>query len=170
MKATKIDLDQKINEMRKTIKELTQRIPDFTKRIAALKLHSIPETAHEELKELSEGEVKELEAKTIVANLQRAKEKLPEEIPNMQYIMDYQEKDKLYLYRATELDEITTERNKLRDIYEDAKRKRMEEFRNGFKIVTTKLKEMYQMITLGGDAELELVDSLDPFSEGELGF
>jgi len=29
-----------------------------------------------------------------------------------------------------------------------------------------KLKEMYQMITLGGDAELELVDTLDPFSEG----
>lgn len=25
---------------------------------------------------------------------------------------------------------------------------------------------MLQMITLGGDAELELVDSLDPFSEG----
>lgn len=25
---------------------------------------------------------------------------------------------------------------------------------------------MPQMITLGGDAELELVDSLDPFSEG----
>jgi hypothetical protein len=24
---------------------------------------------------------------------------------------------------------------------------------------------MYQMITLGGDAELELVDTLDPFSE-----
>jgi structural maintenance of chromosome 4 len=31
-----------------------------------------------------------------------------------------------------------------------------------------KLKEMYQMITLGCDAELELVDSLDPFSEGIL--
>merc|ERR1711988_599395 len=29
-----------------------------------------------------------------------------------------------------------------------------------------KLKEMYQMITLGGDAELELVDTLDPFAEG----
>lgn len=33
----------------------------------------------------------------------------------------------------------------------------------GFAVVTLKLKEMYQMITLGGDAELELVDSLDPF-------
>ena len=37
---------------------------------------------------------------------------------------------------------------------------------SGFGIITLKLKEMYQMITLGGDAELELVDSLDPFSEG----
>jgi structural maintenance of chromosome 4 len=36
----------------------------------------------------------------------------------------------------------------------------------GFCAITLKLKEMYQMLTLGGDAELELVDSLDPFSEG----
>ena len=36
----------------------------------------------------------------------------------------------------------------------------------GFSTINMKLKEMYQMITLGGDAELELVDSLDPFSEG----
>jgi structural maintenance of chromosome 4 len=36
----------------------------------------------------------------------------------------------------------------------------------GFNTISLKLKEMYQMITLGGDAELELVDSLDPFSEG----
>jgi structural maintenance of chromosome 4 len=39
-------------------------------------------------------------------------------------------------------------------------------FLEGFGLITLKLKEMYQMITLGGDAELELVDSLDPFSEG----
>lgn len=36
----------------------------------------------------------------------------------------------------------------------------------GFKIIGMRLREMYQMITLGGDAELELLDSLDPFSEG----
>ncbi|CAH1413117.1 unnamed protein product [Lactuca virosa] len=36
----------------------------------------------------------------------------------------------------------------------------------GSQPISLKLKEMYQMITLGGDAELELVDSLDPFSEG----
>ena len=36
----------------------------------------------------------------------------------------------------------------------------------GFIIINRKLKEMYQTITLGGDAELELEDSLDPFAEG----
>ena len=36
----------------------------------------------------------------------------------------------------------------------------------GFQIINRKLKEMYQTITLGGDAELELEDSLDPFAEG----
>ncbi|KAL9323456.1 hypothetical protein ACSQ67_008313 [Phaseolus vulgaris] len=42
----------------------------------------------------------------------------------------------------------------------------LDEFMEGFNAISLKLKEMYQMITLGGDAELELVDSLDPFSEG----
>jgi hypothetical protein len=43
-------------------------------------------------------------------------------------------------------------------------RLRLDMFMHGFGVITLKLKEMYQMITLGGDAELELVDSLDPFS------
>ena len=38
----------------------------------------------------------------------------------------------------------------------------------GFSLISLRLKEMYQMITMGGNAELELVDSLDPFSEGIL--
>jgi hypothetical protein len=38
----------------------------------------------------------------------------------------------------------------------------------GFSLISMRLKEMYQMITMGGNAELELVDSLDPFAEGIL--
>ncbi|KAG6545761.1 hypothetical protein Mapa_012722 [Marchantia paleacea] len=44
--------------------------------------------------------------------------------------------------------------------------RRLDDFMAGFNAISLKLKEMYQMITLGGDAELELVDSLDPFAEG----
>ena len=46
------------------------------------------------------------------------------------------------------------------------KRARLQEFMTDFKIITQKVKEMYRPLTLGGDADLELVDSLDPFSEG----
>ena len=61
---------------------------------------------------------------------------------------------------------MTERRNQVRKTFEDLRRARLEEFMSGFGVIMLKLKEMYQMITLGGDAELELVDSLDPFSEG----
>ncbi len=52
-----------------------------------------------------------------------------------------------------------------REAYEALRKARLGEFMAGFNAVSLRLKEMYQMITLGGDAELELVDTLDPFSE-----
>jgi structural maintenance of chromosome 4 len=67
---------------------------------------------------------------------------------------------------VAELDQITEFRDKQRKYHEDLRKQRLDEFMSGFSVITYKLKEMYQMITLGGDAELELVDSLDPFSEG----
>ncbi len=53
----------------------------------------------------------------------------------------------------------------VREAHEALRKRRLDEFMAGFNAISLKLKEMYQMITLGGDAELELVDSLDPFSE-----
>ena len=78
--------------------------------------------------------------------------------------MCYQEEQ--YLKRVSELDQITDMRDQQRRLHEDLRKQRLDEFMTGFGVITNKLKEMYQMITLGGDAELELVDSLDPFSEG----
>ncbi|KAL9189612.1 hypothetical protein ACHAXT_009287 [Thalassiosira profunda] len=85
---------------------------------------------------------------------------------NMGAIAEYRKKEADYLTRVSDLDQITSERNEARKEHEDLRRLRLEKFMDGFSQITLKLKEMYQMITLGGDAELELVDSLDPFSEG----
>ncbi len=74
--------------------------------------------------------------------------------------------EELYLQRVAQLDEITAERDNFNRGYEDLRKQRLNEFMTGFNMITNKLKENYQMLTLGGDAELELVDSLDPFSEG----
>ncbi len=50
----------------------------------------------------------------------------------------------------------------------DLRSLRLTQFMTGFTTISQHLKQMYQLITLGGNAELELVDSLDPFSEGIL--
>lgn len=166
MKAVKIDLDQKLREKNKILVELQHRVPDLTRAIKHLKLQDIPNEDTEGLKELTEEELEQLDGKNVAAQLQKAKEKLPKQIPNMQIIEQYREQNALYLKRFEKLQRITDERNSMRDSYNMAVRKRMEEFNDGFNMITGKLKEMYRMITLGGDAELELVDSLDPFSEG----
>ena len=85
---------------------------------------------------------------------------------NMTAIAEYRKKEADYLEKVAELDKITDERNEARMKWDELRRLRLEKFMDGFGQITLKLKEMYQMITLGGDAELELVDSLDPFSEG----
>jgi structural maintenance of chromosome 4 len=86
--------------------------------------------------------------------------------PNLNAIEEYRKKEDEYRTRMAELDALTERRDTRRRELDELRKQRLETFMAGFAIITTKLKEMYQMITLGGDAELELIDSLDPFSEG----
>ena len=86
--------------------------------------------------------------------------------PNMQAIIDY--KNTLITLRERENDLTNTieKLQKANDIYQNVKQRRQNEFMEGFNIINSKLIEMYRLLTKGGDAELELADSLDPFNEG----
>ena len=88
--------------------------------------------------------------------------------PNMRAIADFRRKLAEYTTRADDLARINAARDALRTRYDELRKARLSAFMAGFTTISTKLKEMYQMLTLGGDAELELVDSLDPFTEGVL--
>ena len=85
--------------------------------------------------------------------------------PNMQAIITY--KNTLITLRDREKDlQNTVEKlQKANDIYQNVKQRRQNEFMEGFNIINSKLIEMYRLLTKGGDAELELADSLDPFNE-----
>jgi structural maintenance of chromosome 4 len=85
---------------------------------------------------------------------------------NMSAIVEFRAKEKDYLRRVNELESVAKAREIARRDFESVRKKRLDMFMAGFSVITLRLKEMYQMITLGGDAELELVDSLDPFAEG----
>ncbi|KAL9651278.1 hypothetical protein ABK040_001231 [Willaertia magna] len=118
------------------------------------------------LKRLSHEELKKINPQQVNYDITILESELEKMKPNLSAIDDYKKKEQEYLNRYKELEEVTIERNKTQKLYEELRRKRLDEFMRGFSTITMKLKEIYQMITLGGDAELELVDSLDPFSEG----
>lgn len=117
---------------------------------------------------LSEDELEKINLDDLqyeIAKVDEEREKLKKDV-NMDSINAYREKNRDYLSKLKDLEDVTNERNKCRSTYEDLRKQRLDCFMKGFSTITLSLKEMYQMITLGGDAELELIDSLDPFSEG----
>lgn len=87
---------------------------------------------------------------------------------DVEVLKEYGIKQKELEKRRSDLNQSVEERDSVRNNCENLKRKRLDEFMEGFTTISMSLKVMYQMITMGGNAELELVDSLDPFSEGIL--
>jgi structural maintenance of chromosome 4 len=115
---------------------------------------------------LTQEEVAALKKEDLQYQITMLEESLKLMKPNMKAIAEYRKKEQEYAQRVEQLDQTTQERDAARKGYDALRKKRLDEFMEGFSTITLKLKEMYQMLTLGGDAELELVDSLDPFSEG----
>ncbi|NXG15019.1 SMC4 protein, partial [Grallaria varia] len=162
-----LSIKLKIDQVDSHISTHQAKIKYWQKEISKLSLHAIDEQPAEELPVLGEEELRALQDPDGIAKRIALLEAQRQELhPNLGAIAEYRKKEELYLKHVAELDNITTERDNFRQAFEELRKQRLNEFMAGFNVITTKLKENYQMLTLGGDAELELVDSLDPFSEG----
>ncbi|XP_059056203.1 structural maintenance of chromosomes protein 4 [Achroia grisella] len=172
IKGERLEANNAVNKVEKSIQDCKSKTPMWEKELTTLKLEdpgldNIPGIERPEpLERHTAEELENVAVDELRNRLSAQKARLGDAKPNIQAIQDYRTKEELYLKRAAELDEITTKRNEMRALYDQLRKKRTTDFLSGFNTITTKLKEMYQMITLGGDAELELVDSLDPFTEG----
>ncbi|XP_056906406.1 structural maintenance of chromosomes protein 4 isoform X1 [Takifugu flavidus] len=157
----------RVEQIETTITEHKNKIKHWQKEASKLSLHTIEDNPAEELPVLTPAELDQIKDANVIINKMITLETQSSQMnPNLGAIAEYRKKEELYLQRVAQLDQITTERDKFKCAYEDLRKQRLNEFMTGFNMITNKLKENYQMLTLGGDAELELVDSLDPFSEG----
>lgn len=168
-KIKRIEIEDQLKVVEKKLRDTARQIPAWGKHLEGLNLHQIPgdESSNvETIKEYTEEELENKDLQSLGEQVAADEEKLGKTKPNLSVIDEYLVKRDAYLKKTEILDEITKKRNEMRQVYEDVKKRRFKEFLMGFTIITKKLKEMYQMITLGGDAELELIDSMDPFTEG----
>lgn len=176
LRASEVDADFKLQDMKKAYKELEWKGKGYRKRLDDLQTALIkhmeqiqkdfvdPEKLQATATDRTLNESCDLKgALEMVALLET---QLKEMNPNLDSISEYRRKVLSYNERVEELNKVTQQRDTVKKQYDEWRKKRLDEFMAGFNAISLKLKEMYQMITLGGDAELELVDSLDPFSEG----
>uniref|UniRef100_A0A2K6F5X8 Structural maintenance of chromosomes protein n=1 Tax=Propithecus coquereli TaxID=379532 RepID=A0A2K6F5X8_PROCO len=166
------DTEKEVDDLTAELKSIEDRAAEVVKntnaaKISKISLHPIEDNPVEEVLVLNPEDLEAIKNPDSITNQIALLEAQCHEMkPNLGAIAEYKKKEELYLQRVAELDKITSERDNFRQAYEDLRKQRLNEFMAGFYIITNKLKENYQMLTLGGDAELELVDSLDPFSEG----
>ncbi|KAJ1349842.1 hypothetical protein KIN20_005498 [Parelaphostrongylus tenuis] len=85
---------------------------------------------------------------------------------NMHVISDYKEKLKKLEAERDVLNAAKETTAEHMAVLGSMRQDRLDEFMVGFEQIQLGLKEMYQMITLGGDAGLDLKDAMDPFSRG----
>lgn len=167
-KIKRLELDDQLKSLEKKLKEQSANIPSWEKQIKTLTLHEIPneEMPDPPFKTFTDEELGQRSVHDTQYEITRMEERLAIDKPNLGAIDEYNKKRAVYIERIKVLEDVTVRRNEMREAFDNVKKKRFTEFTEGFKIISRKLKEMYQMITLGGDAELELVDSMDPFTEG----
>ncbi|KAF5023380.1 hypothetical protein F66182_4537 [Fusarium sp. NRRL 66182] len=122
--------------------------------------NEFPRYTPDELADMNErslkGEIAALEEKTQNVNV------------DLGVLAEYRRRVEEHAARSSDLQTAIEQRDSAKKRCDDLRRLRLEGFMEGFSAISLRLKEMYQMITMGGNAELELVDSLDPFSEGIL--
>lgn len=116
----------------------------------------------------TEDELADMDKGTLNSAIAILEEKISRTNIDISVLAEYRKRAQEYADRKADLDFAITDRDTIKGTLDDLRKRRLEEFMTGFNTISLRLKEMYQMITMGGNAELELVDSLDPFSEGIL--
>ncbi|SBS84605.1 chromosome condensation protein, putative [Plasmodium ovale curtisi] len=118
--------------------------------------------------QIKDEELELLNRKEIEAKLESKLHALEKKKPNLKIFQDYNLKLYDYKKRRKDVKKYKKEKDKIKKVYNNLCNKRKDKFLHAFNIISSKLKEMYQMIAIGGDAELEIIDSSEIFNEGIL--
>ncbi|KAL9576821.1 MAG: hypothetical protein Q9212_006788 [Teloschistes hypoglaucus] len=171
-RAVEIEMRNKLEENQKVLSENQKRLKYWTEKLSKLALQTTSdldgEQAVEELPQYTKDELADMDKDALKGEIAVLEEKTQNNTVDLAVLAEYRRRAEEYTARFGDLQSAVTARDTAKKRCDDLRRLRLEGFMQGFSLISLRLKEMYQMITMGGNAELELVDSLDPFSEGIL--
>jgi structural maintenance of chromosome 4 len=172
IRAVEIETRNGLEENQKVLAENQKRLKYWSDKFGKLSLQNISDLGEditpEELPVLSKDELVDLNKETLKGSIAMLEEKTQNNNVDLGVLAEYRRRVEEHTARNADLQSAVIQRDTAKKRCDDLRRLRLEGFMEGFSTISLRLKEMYQMITMGGNAELELVDSLDPFSEGIL--
>lgn len=179
-KSKQIEIENKLEKYNSIVKRCQRQLEENNQDLEALIIRDVTDYIDwleeeeqgkyngSEIEKLDEEQLEEINQDEIEPDIENIENYMSTVKVDIEVLKEYGSKKKEFESRRLDLNEAIEKRDEIRNYCEELKRKRLDEFMEGFNTISMSLKEMYQMITMGGNAELELVDSLDPFSEGIL--
>ena len=170
-RGAEVEMRNKLEENQKILVDNQKRLRHWQEKLSKLTLQNMSDDGEEKdpepVPELSRDELQDLDKEELKAGIASLEERTSQHV-ELSVLVEYRRRVNEYTSRLEDLNAALTARDAAKKRTDDLRRLRLEGFMEGFSMISLRLKEMYQMITMGGNAELELVDSLDPFSEGIL--
>lgn len=171
-RATEIEMRNKLEENQKALAENEKRGRYWHEKLSKLALQNVSDLGDDqavsELQTFTKDELLEMNKESLKATIAALEEKTQNSSIDLSVIEEYRRRSAEHEARSADLNTALAARDSAKARLDGLRAARLNGFMEGFGIISLRLKEMYQMITMGGNAELELVDSLDPFSEGIL--
>ena len=162
----------KVEENQKVQAENQKRLKYWNEKLSKLSLQALNDLGEEqeaqELPQYTKDELSDMEKDSLKGEIAILEEQIQNVNVELGVLAEYRRRVEEYTARSSDLQSAVAQRDTSKKRCDELRRLRLEGFMTGFSMISSRLKEMYQMITMGGNAELELVDSLDPFSEGIL--
>jgi len=171
-RAIEIDMRNKLEENQKVLAENQKRSRYWRDKLSNLSLQNISDLGEEQaagqLQSYTKDELSGMNKDSLKAVIAALEEKTQNASVDLSVLSEYRRRVAEHESRSADLATALSGRDNAKSRLDTLRSLRLTGFMEGFSTISLRLKEMYQMITMGGNAELELVDSLDPFSEGIL--
>jgi structural maintenance of chromosome 4 len=171
-RAAEIEMRNKLEENQKVLAESQKRCRYWEEKLSKLALQNVSDGGEEQESEAlptySKDELEDMNKQSLKAEIAALEEKTQNASVDLSVLNEYRRRVAEHESRSADLRTALESRDSAKSRLDNLRSLRLTGFMEGFSTISLRLKEMYQMITMGGNAELELVDSLDPFSEGIL--
>ncbi|KAF2758130.1 chromosomes protein 4 structural maintenance [Pseudovirgaria hyperparasitica] len=169
-RGVEIEMRNKLEESQKSLADTERKLRHWQDKLSKVVLHSISDLGEEGEAETiptyTRDELQDMDKNTLKDEIAALEESTSNASVDISVLSEYRRRVEEHASRSSDLATAIASRDAVKARYNTLRQCRHDEFDAGFRIITLRLKDMYQMITMGGNAELTYVDSLDPFAEG----